>query len=142
MRHASLVTVGVGAIALLGAAGAAGHGSVSIPTQVQIAFNGGTNAPNQFVMSAAGPLRSPIAKCRAGRTVKLFFRTNGGARRLVDVDVSSRSGEWGVAGKSFPAPKAFIVRVTRAQVRVHQRPRTCGADQVVVPVNVVVQPRM
>ncbi len=136
MRHKRLATVAVSAIALLGAAGAAGHAPAAIPTQVLVAFSGGTNGPNQFVISVSGPLMSPVAKCRAGRTVKLFFRT-GGATKLVDVDISSRHGQWGVLGRSSSAPQAYIVAVTKAQVRVHGRPRTCGADRVVKPVSVV-----
>ena len=139
MRHKRLASVAVSAIALLGAASASGQAAAPIPTQVLIGLSGGTNAPNQFVISVSGPLMSPIAKCRAGRTVKLFFRS-GGTRRLVDVDVSSRHGQWGVLGRSSSAPQAYVVEVTKARVKVHGRPRTCGADRVVTPVNVV-QPR-
>ena len=137
MRRVCLACVGVGAIALLGVASAAGHRPAAIPTQVLIGFHGGTNGPNQFVMSASGPLNSPVAKCSAGRTVKLFFKTAGGARKLVDVDISSQSGEWGVAGRSSFEPQAFIVAVTRAQVKVHHHLRTCGADRVVTPLSLI-----
>lgn len=140
MRHKRLATVAATAIALLGATSASGQAAAPIPTQVLVGLSGGTNAPNSFVISVTGPLMSPVAKCRAGRTVKLFFRT-GGARRLVDVDVSSSHGQWGVLGRSSTAPQAYIVAVTRAHVKVHGRPRTCGADRVVTPVNVV-QPRV
>ncbi len=139
MGHKRFASVAVSAIALLGAAGASGRAAAPIPTQVLVGISGGTNGPNQFVLSVTGPLMSPVAKCRAGRTVKLFFRS-GGARKLVDVDISSRRGQWGVLGRSASAPQAYIVQVTRAHVKVHGRPRICGADRVVTPVNVV-QPR-
>ncbi len=141
MRHAGLASVGVAAVALLGAAGAAGRGPAPIPTKVLSDFHGSTNGPNEFVLSASGPLQSRVAKCEAGRTVKLFFRTAGGARRLVDVDRSSRSGEWGVFGRASFMPTAFIVEVTRAHVQFHHRRRTCGANRLVVPVQTILQPR-
>jgi hypothetical protein len=141
MRHRCLVSVAVGVISLLGATVAAGRGPASIPTQVVIAFQGATNGPNQFVLSASGPLISPVAKCEAGRTVKLFFRTAGGAKRLVDTDISSRHGQWGVIGRFPAAPQALIVAAARVRVEVHGRARTCAADRVVRPVSVV-QPRM
>ena len=141
MRHARLASLGVAAMALLGAAGAAGSGPAPIPTKVLSDFHGSINGPNEFVTSASGPLQSRVAKCEAGRTVKLFFKTAGGARRLVDVDKSSRSGEWGVAGRASFVPTAFIVEVTRAHIQLHHRRRTCGANRLVVPVQIVLPPR-
>ena len=131
MRYRFLAAVCVAALSLLGGS-AIGHGLPIIPTHVLSGFTAATNGPNEFVMSSSGPLQSRVAKCEAGRTVKLYFK-KGDVRTLADVDTSSRNGQWGVAGRSTSEPDAFIVQVTRKQITFHHRERVCGADRIVRP---------
>lgn len=131
MRYASLAAATVGATLLLGA-GAAGRGLPTIPTHVVTGVTAITSGPDQFVMSSSGPLNSSQPKCIASRTVKLYFETDG-ARTLIDVDTSSRNGQWGVSGKAGSQPDAFVVKVTRKRIKVRRHARICGADRVVRP---------
>jgi hypothetical protein len=128
MRSRCLAIVGVGAMLLL-CGSATGQSPPTIPTRVLFGLSGGTATPDEFVISASGPLMSRAGKCEAGRTVKLFLTSNG-SRKLVDIDTSSRNGQWGVAGRVPFQPDAMIVRVIRKHVTVHHHRRVCGADQV------------
>jgi hypothetical protein len=130
MRYTSLAAASVGAMLLL-AGSAAGRGAPVIPTQLQIGVPLAiTSGPNEFVLSATGPLLSPRAKCQASRTVKLLFE-KGGERTLVDVDTSSRSGQWGVSGRAGSQPDAFVLKVTRKRAKIRRQARICGADRVI-----------
>jgi hypothetical protein len=116
---------------------AVAHRPPAISTKLQIGLPTAiTNAPNEFDLSASGPLSSSKSKCVASRTVKLFFKS-GHAKTLVDVDTTSRNGQWGVSGRARSHPDAFVVKVTPKRVEVHHHARICEADQVLRKVTVV-----
>jgi hypothetical protein len=136
IRYVSLAAAIVGATLLLGATAAAQRPPV-ISTKLLLGVPfGAINGPDEFVLSAGGPLMSSKSKCEASRTVKLYFKSDG-TRTLVDVDTSSRNGQWGVSGTARSQPDAFIVKVTRKRIKVHHHARICGADRVVHPLAVL-----
>jgi hypothetical protein len=126
--------IAVGALSL---GTAVAHRPPTVSTKLQIGLPTAIiNAPNEFDLSASGPLISSKSKCVASRTVKLFFKSDH-TKTLVDVDTTSRSGQWGVSGRAPSHPDAFIVKVTPKRIEVHHHARICGADQVVRKVTVV-----
>ncbi len=135
IRHLGLAAaIAVGALSL---GTAAAHRPPTISTKLLIGLPTAiTSAPNEFDLSASGPLNSSKSKCVASRTVKLFFRS-GHTKTLVDVDKTSRNGQWGVSGRARFQPDAFVVKATPKRVEVHHHARICGADRVVRKVTVV-----
>lgn len=74
-----------------------------------------------------GKVTSPKAKCRAGRTVKLFREDDsGGGPDLVGTARTNKSGAWAMEG-SFIAG-VFYARVLPALIHVNGMAYRCAGD--------------
>jgi hypothetical protein len=123
MKH---ITIGRVALALLAATviclsqAAVGRARVSaqtkvFPTTITTSLVKITPISGGFLTEVAGVLTSPRAKCRSGRTVKLYL-TTGSTTTLKDVDLSSMRGEFGVRGTTTSQPDGFTIKVLRKRI--------------------------
>ena len=125
MRRTCLAAgIAIGVLAVsLGTA----SGTTTYSTAIEPDYNDGPGPPVSFI----GHLTSPKAKCLPGRTVKMLTHYPNGTTKVLDTDVTSKNGFWGLRGDFTGADQGHI-KVTRRTIRIHHHRRICAADKITI----------